>query len=43
MSIRKEVRELVALGPMPDSDIAEVEQVQRFQDAIERISPPRQP
>jgi hypothetical protein len=40
MSVRKEVRELVALGSMPDSDTAQVEQVQRFQDAIERISPP---
>jgi hypothetical protein len=43
MGIRKEVRDLVALGPLPDSDIAEVEQVQRFQDAIEKISAPVTP
>jgi hypothetical protein len=40
MTIRKEVRDLVALGPLPDSDTAEMDQMQRLQDAIERISAP---
>ena len=40
MGVRDEIRDLVALGPMPDSDTAEVEQVQRLQVAIEKITPP---
>jgi hypothetical protein len=40
MTIREEVRALVALGPLPDSDTAEMDEMQRLQTAIERISPP---
>jgi hypothetical protein len=40
MAIREEARELVALGPLPDSDTAGMEQMQRLQAAIERISAP---
>jgi hypothetical protein len=43
MSIRKEVRELVEMGPLPDEHSATEEQVDRLSDAIDKIARPVTP
>jgi hypothetical protein len=40
MTIRDEVQALVALGPLPESASATMDQMQQLQTAIEKISPP---
>jgi hypothetical protein len=40
MSIRKEVREFVDMGPIPDSDSATEEQLDRLGAAIDKITRP---
>jgi hypothetical protein len=40
MSVRNEVREFIAMGPLPDEASAEVPQLKRLQEAIERIGEP---
>ena len=38
--MRRAVRELLALGPLPSEDEAEVEQLDRYGELLESISPP---
>ncbi len=40
VSIREEVTRVVRLGPLPDSDSAQLETVKDLQEAIEKITPP---
>jgi hypothetical protein len=40
MSIRKEVREFVGRGPLPDSKSASVEHLRELQEALEAITAP---
>ena len=38
--MRRAVRELLALGPLPSEDEAEVEQLDRYEQLLHSISPP---